>query len=171
MAYIDKKSEDYKVFEEITQKNKVLLTCVKKYATKNNYNFIQYWENNIYPLDAKKEDFSLFDYIIENINDIHKDGNIDKILLDLIKDITVKNTNPITKFKMVSSNGIQTIKDSIHKALIDTNMQDSLIITLESPPIYNISAKDNDITIEHHNLFIDKLISNNTGNLYISNTI
>jgi hypothetical protein len=171
MAYIDKKSEEYKIFEETTQKNKVLLSCVKKYAIKNNYNFNQYWENNIYPLDAKKEEFSLFDYIIENINDIHQDSNIDKILLDLIKDITIKNTNPITKFKMVSSNGIQTIKDSIHKALVDTNMLDILIITLESPPIYNISSKDYNITIEQHTLFLDKLISNNTGNLYISNSI
>jgi hypothetical protein len=168
MAYIDKNSEDYKAFEETNQKNKVLLSCVKKYATKNNYNFNQYWENNFYPLDKKREEFSLFDYIIDNMNNIHQDGNVDKILLDLIKNITVKNTNPITKFKMVSSNGIQNIKDSINKALIDTNMQNILNITLESPPIYIISSKDYDITIEEHNLFLEKLSSNNTGNLFIS---
>jgi hypothetical protein len=171
MAFIDKKSEDYKIFEEITQKNRILLSCVKKYAIKNNYNFNQYWENNIYPLDSKKEELSLFDYIIENMDNIHKEGNINKCLLDLIKDITVKNINLITKFKMVSSNGIQTIKDSIQKALIDTDMKDTIIIALETPPIYNILSKDYSITEEHHGVFLDKLISNNLGNLYITKTI
>ncbi len=171
MAFIDKKSDDYKIFEETTQKNRILLSCVKKYAIKNNYNFNQYWENNFYPLDSKKEELCLFDYIIENMDDIHQDGNVDKFLLDLIKDVTVKNTNPITKFKMVSSNGIQNIKDSISKALIDTDMQETLNISLETPPMYNISSKDYSITEEHHNLFLDKLISNNLGNLYISKTI
>ncbi len=168
MAYIDKKSEDYKIFEETCQKNRILLSCIKKYAIKNHYNFNEYWENNIYPLDKKREAFCLFDYIIENINDLHQDSNIDKILLNLIQNITIKNTNPITKFKMVSSNGIQNIKDSIQKALVDTNMQDILNITLETPPIYNISSKDYDITIEEHNIFLNTLITNNTGTLYIS---
>ncbi len=171
MAFIDKKSDDYKIFEETNQKNKILLSCVKKYAIKNNHNFNKYWETYIYPLDEKKEEFSLFDYIIENINEIHQENNIDKMLLDLIKDITVKNANPITKFKMVSSNGIQLIKNSIQKALIDTNMQNILNISLETPPIYNISSKDYSITTEEHNLFLDALISNNTGNLYINKTI
>jgi hypothetical protein len=173
MAFIDKKSDDYKFFEETNQKNKVLLSCVKKYAIKNNYNFNKYWENYFYPLDSKKEELSLFDYIIENMNDIHQEGNIDKFLLDLIKDITVKNTNPITKFKMVSSNGIKLIKDSIYKALIDTNMQKTLVINLETPPIYNISSKDYSINEEHHTLFLEKLISDstNTSGLFISKNI
>ncbi len=164
MAYINKDSDEYKIFEETNNKNRILLSCVKKYTIKNNHNFNQYWESNIYPLDKKREEFSLFDYIIENSDEL----DIDKILLDLIKNITVKTTNPITKFKMVSSNGIQSIKESINKALVDTNMQNILNISLESPPIYNISSKEYDITLDDHKLFIDKLISNNTGNLFIS---
>jgi hypothetical protein len=164
MAYIDKDSEEYKIFEDTNNKNKVLLSCVKKYAIKNNYNFNQYWETNIYPIDKKRDDFSLFDYIVEN----HGEINIDRILLESIKNITVKNINPITKFKLVSSNGIQTIKDSINKALIDTNMKNILTISLESPPIYNIYSKEYDITTDDHKLFIDTLILNNTGNLFIS---
>jgi translation initiation factor 2 alpha subunit (eIF-2alpha) len=167
MAYINKESSEYKLFEEENQKNKSLLSCIRKYTTKNNLNFNNYWENIIYPLDEKREEISLFDYIIENINDIK---NIDKFLLDLIKDITVKNTNPITKFKMVSSNGIQDIKDSINKALYDTNMYNILDITLETPPIYTISSKDYDITTEDHSRFLETLISNNKT-LFISTKV
>jgi hypothetical protein len=167
MAYINKESSEYKLFEEENQKNRSLLSCIRKYTTKNNLNFTNYWENIIYPLDEKREEISLFDYIIENINDIK---NIDKFLLDLIKDITVKNTNPITKFKMVSSNGIQDIKDSINKALYDTNMYNILDITLETPPIYTISSKDYDITTEDHSRFLETLISNNKT-LFISTKV
>ena len=73
MAFINKDSYEYKEFEENNQKNKCLLSCVKKYAIKNNMNFNQYWENIIYPLDSKKNNFSLFDYIIENIDNIYKE--------------------------------------------------------------------------------------------------
>ncbi len=167
MAYIDKQSDEYKTFEDDNQKNKCLVSCVKQYTTKNNINFIEYWENRIYPLDIKRDMFSLFDYIIENINDLFE---IDKTLLDLIKNIVIKNTNPITKFKMVSSNGIDEIKEAITKTLHDTKMYNILNITLETPPIYIISSKNYDITIEEHNLFLDTLINNN-NTLYISKTI
>ena len=36
MAYINKDSSEYKLFEEENQKNKSLLSCIRKYTTKNN---------------------------------------------------------------------------------------------------------------------------------------
>ncbi len=148
MAYIDKDSKDYKDFEEECLKNKILISHIKKYATKNNLNYINLWETAIYPIDKKRNQsniqlFSLFDYIINNIDEVANDGNLDIKLLESLKNITFKTTNPITKFKMVSNNGINTIKNAIIKVLEETDLKDKIDIFIDSTPNYYITNKNN----------------------------
>lgn len=173
MAFIDKDSLDYKLFLEETSKNKVLAINVKKYTTKNNINYIDFWEKYIYPLDQIRiinNEFNLFDYILNNIDTISHDGVLDKTLLKLLKDINLKSTNQIVKFKLVSTKGIDNIKKIFDTALTMSNTKDLLQIKVDSSPNYYITS---DITIntEHYEKFIqalDSLSKNLENGIYIN---
>jgi hypothetical protein len=172
MAYIDKDSKDYKDFEDETMKNKILLIHIKKYATKNNLNYITLWENAIYPIDKKRNQSSLFDYIINNMDEVISSGHLDIKLLESLKEITFKTTNTITNFKMVSNNGIITIQDTIMKALEETNLTDLIDIFVDSTPNYYITnKKDQDTDPEQHLMFLkalEKLGKNPESSVFIN---
>jgi hypothetical protein len=170
MAYVDKDSKDYKQFEEDCVKNKILVTQIKKYATKNNLNYINLWENAIYPIDKKREQFSLFDYIINNIDDVARDGHLDIKLLQALKETTFKTTNPITNFKMVSNNGVDCIKNAINKTLDETNLRESIDVFIDSTPNYYIVSKD-DLHTDYHVIFLkalEKLGKNLENSVFIN---
>ncbi len=173
MAYIDKESKDYKNFEDECMKNKILVRHIKKYATKNNLNYINLWETAIYPIDKKRETFSLFDYIINNIDEVTNDGHLDIKLLETLKDITFKTTNPITNFKMVSNNGINTIKNAINLALEETNLKDIIEIFVDSTPNYYITNKTDELDFDQNNHLrflkaLEKLGKNPESSVFIN---
>ena len=176
MAYIDKKSKDYKDFEDECIKNRILQSHIKKYATKNNLNYINLWETAIYPIDKKRQNcdqgFSLFDYIINNIDEVASNGCLDISLLESLKCITFKTTNPVTNFKMVSNNGINTIKNTILKALEETDLIDKIDIFIDSTPNYYITnKKDESFDSDHHLIFLkalEKLGKNPESSVFIN---
>jgi hypothetical protein len=155
MAYIDKESLDYKKFEEDSIKNKRLVSCIKQYATRNKLNYINVWEYYIYPIDTIRNEFSLFDYIINHLDNIALEGKFDSKLIESLQQIPIKNSNPITKFKMVSTEGIVKLKKVIKEAL-DINKFE-LEIILDSTPNYIITSKNEEINSSHHMLFLQTL--------------
>jgi hypothetical protein len=170
MAYIDKESIEYKTFEEDTIKNKRLTASIKQYTTKNNMNFNKYWEEKIYPLDILREDSSLFDYINENLDKYNDENYFDESLILSLKQILIKNKNPITKFKMISQSGIESIKTIINKAFEITKKYTDLYIILESTPNYIISSKNPEIQEKDHIEFLkvlEKLGKNPENLVYI----
>ncbi len=169
MAYIDKDSIEYKTFEEDTIKNKRLITCVKQYTTKNHINFNKYWEEKIYPLDILRDNMSLFDYINDNLDTYKDDNYFDESLILSFKQIIIKNKNPITKFKMISQSGVESIKIIIKKAF-EITKSDELYIILESTPNYIISSKNPEIQEKDHIDFLkvlEKLGKNPENLVYI----
>jgi hypothetical protein len=156
-AFIDTGSEDYLLFEDENSKNKQLVTCVKQYAMKNNINYIELWSKLMYPIDQIRNEFSLFDYIINNKETIMNEGNFNPLLLDTLVNITIRTKNPVSKFKLVSMNGIDNIKKNISTALEMSNMNNILDITIDSAPNYLISSKDHSITTDDHMKFIHAL--------------
>jgi len=135
MAFIDKESMEYKLFLDETSKNKIIAINVKKHTTKNNINYIEYWEKYIYPIDRNRmetNEFSLFDYILNNIEDSH----LDKSILDALQSINLKTTLPNIKFKLVSTNGIINTKKMINLALEMSNTKEILEVNIESAPNY-----------------------------------
>jgi hypothetical protein len=157
MAFIDKDSLEYKLFIEETSKNKIIASNVKKYTTKNNINYIDYWEKYIYPIDRNRmitNEFSLFDYILNNL----EEGNLDKSILDALQSINLKTTLPNIKFKLVSTNGINNTKKMINLALEMSNTKDILEVNIESAPNYYVTSN---ITTDYtdHNKFIQALES------------
>lgn len=171
MAYIDKDSIEYKMFEEDTMKNKRLINCVKQYTTKNNMNFNKYWEEKIYPLDMIREELSLFDYINDNLDTYNDDNYFDESLIIAFKQIIIKNKNPITKFKMISPSGVEAIKTIVCKALeITKERMPDLYVILESTPNYIISSKNTEIEEKDHIEFLkvlEKLGKNPENPIYI----
>ncbi len=158
MAYIDKESKDYKDFEDECIKNRILQSHIKKYAVKNNLNYINLWENAIYPIDKKRDTLSLFDYIINNIDEVASNGYLDICLLESLKEITFKTINPITNFKMVSNNGVNTIKNAIKLALEETKLEEFIDVFVDSTPNYYITNKKNQETNpEQHIIFLKAL--------------
>ncbi len=173
MAFIDKEALEYKLFLEETSKNKVLAINVRKYTTKNNLNYNDYWEKVIYPIDRLRmetNEFNLFDYILNNIDTISKEGNLDKSILDTLTNINMKTSIPNIKFKLVSTNGIENIKKMIDLALNISNTKDILDVMIETPPNYYVSStKTTDIT--NHQKFItalENLSKNVENNIYFN---
>ena len=159
MAFIDKDSLEYKLFLEETSKNKIIASNVKKYTTKNNINYIEYWEKYIYPIDINRNrmetnEFNLFDYILNNMEDSH----LDKSILDALQSINLKTTLPNIKFKLVSTNGIINTKKMINLALEMSNTKDILEVNIESAPNYYVSSNSTTDNT-YHNKFIQALES------------
>ncbi len=169
MAFINKESLEYKLFIEESSKNKLIISSVKRYTTKNNINYISYWEEYIHPIDQERynedEPVSLFDYIL-------KVGKLDISILNYLQECETKSTMPNIKFKLVSTNGCDNIKQMIQLALNNTNTADILDIMIESSPNYYVSSK---ITTDfsYHNKFLqelEKLSKNLDNNIFISLT-
>jgi hypothetical protein len=157
IAYIDKESLEYKHFEEMNVKNKRLVSSIMQYTTKNKLNFYDFWKNKVHPLDDKRNELSLLDYILENIEELQSNNIFDSILCNSLKQIIVINKHPITKFKMVSLNGVTNIKKIILLALEESNTKDLLDINIETTPIYNIISKDFNIDNSYHDAFFSVL--------------
>lgn len=170
MAFIDKESLEYKLFLEETSKNKVLASNIKKYTTKNNINYIDYWERIIYPIDRMRmenNEFNLFDFILNNIDII---DNLDKSILDSLQSMNLKTNMPNIQFKLVSTKGIINTKKMIELALNMSNTTDILQVNVESAPNYYVSSKET-IDYTHHNKFLkalENLAKNLENGIYIS---
>lgn len=157
MVYVDKNSDEYKEFEENNIKNKKLVSIVKRYATSNKLNYVEFWEQTIYPLDMKRtssdDEFSLFDYILTNINSIHTSMQF----ISMLQQLTLSTTIPTTKFKMICQSNIINMKNIINMALTETNLKDHINITVESTPNYIIASKDTSIDTSKHIEFLKVL--------------
>ena len=167
MAFINKESLEYKLFIEESTKNKLIVSSVKRYTTKNKINYISYWEQYIYPIDQERnhqeEQISLFDYIL-------KVRNLDSSILDYLQESDTKTTIPNIKFKLVSTNGCSNIKQMIQLALKNSNTTDILDVMVESSPNYYVSSK---VTTDnsYHQKFLHELelLSKNLeNNIYVS---
>ncbi len=169
MAFIDKEALDYKLFLEETSKNKVLAINVRKYTTKNNLNYNDYWESVIYPIDRMRmetAEFNLFDYILHNIDNL----SIDKSILDTLVNINMKTSIPNIKFKLVSTDGIDNIKTQINKALEISNTKDILDVMIETPPNYYVTSNKTTDTTQHKRFLValENLSKNLENNIYFN---
>jgi len=153
MAYVDKESEEYKEFETTNDQTKKMVGVVKKYATMNKRNYVEFWEETFHPLDmSRPDDTSLFDHVFDSI-DI-----LDQQLVMMLQALMLKRTVQPTRFKMISQNGINVLKQTIENALNNTNLRDKICITMDTPPNFIIISNDDTIDETHHNIFKNKLI-------------
>ncbi len=155
MAYVDRESDEYKEFETQNDQTKKMVSVIKKYATMNKKNYVEYWEETIYPLDMQRpDDTSLFDHVFDSI-DI-----LDTQLVMMLQALTMKRISSLTHFKMISNSGINNMKKIIEKSLDDTNMRGKISITMETPPNFIISSIYDSIDEKMHMEFKQKLIDN-----------
>ena len=153
MAYVDKESEEYKEFETTNDQTKKMVSVVKKYATINKRNYVEFWEETFYPLDmSRPDDTSLFDHVFDSI-DI-----LDQQLGMMLQALMMKRKTQPTYFKMISQNGITVLKQTIEKALDNTNLRDKICITMDTSPNFIITSNDETIDESQHNVFKEKLI-------------
>lgn len=153
MAYVDKESDEYKDFEISNDMNKKMISVVKKYASINKMNYVEYWEETIYPLDVSRpDDTSLFDHVFDSID------VLDAQLVMMLQALAMKRIIQSTNFKMISNSGIKNIKNIIDMTLDITGLRDKISITMDTPPNYIISSVDNTIDEKTHIEFKNKLI-------------
>lgn len=151
MAYIDKESDEYKCFEANNYQIRRLIGVVKKYATMNKQNYIEYWEKTFYPLDiTRTPTTSLFDHVFDNINAFDEDLSI--MLQSLVKHSVIP-----THFKMISNKGNTIMKQIISKTLDIVKLRNKILITMETPPNYIIKSIDTCIDEKQHVFFIKTL--------------
>jgi hypothetical protein len=153
MAYVDKESDEYKEFDTTNDQTKRMVSIVKKYATMNKMNYVEYWEETIYPLDMNRpDDTSLFDHIFDSID------LLDAQLGMMLQALAMKRTVMPTKFKMISHSGITSVKQSIDMALDASGLRGKISIVMDSPPHFIISSIDDTTDESHHTIFKEKLI-------------
>ena len=109
----------------------------------------------------EEEDISLFDYNI-------KVGKLDTSILDYLQNSDVKTTIPNMKFKLVSTNGCNNIKEMIQLALHNTNTTDILDVMIEAAPKYYVSSKKTTDNSYHIKFLeeLEKLSKNLDNNIY-----
>jgi translation initiation factor 2 alpha subunit (eIF-2alpha) len=115
-------------------------------------------------------EFNLFDYILNNIDTISKEGHLDKHILDTLTNLNMKTSLPNIKFKLVSTNGIENIKKMIDLALDISNTKDILDIMIETPPNYYVTSKKT-TDISNYTKFItalENLSKNVENNIYFN---
>jgi len=152
--------------------NKKLINNFIKISILNQLNLNELWENIMYPIDEyRKEeelDYNLYDTFIDKLDTVidlikqHYELN-EKIIETINNIFMLKKKKYITKFNIISKNGIDSTKnilinvfdkcDNI-KLIYDSNSN----YILESPNDYNDKIEELEIKCKENNIFF-KLIS------------
>ena len=117
-----------------------------------------------------ENEFNLFDYILNNVDTISKEGFLDKSILDSLSGINLKTFIPTIKFKLKSTNGIENIKKMIDIALTKSNTKDILEVMIEASPNYYVLSKETIDTTPHEKFIsaLKELAQNQENNIYMS---
>jgi hypothetical protein len=149
IAYIDKESSDYKEFEKNNILMKNIISCIKKQVYANKFILEDFWAATIYPLDDIRDNTDLPIFILDNLDQI---ATVSQELADKIA--TLKYTEEgdiITKFKMISTGGIEQINTLI--AQCNSKLKSPFEVYLDTTPFYYIKSPH----IEKNKLFIEYL--------------
>lgn len=153
MAYVDRESDEYKDFETTNDQTKRMIGVVKKYATMNKKNYVEYWEQTFYPIDmTRPDDTSLFDHVFDSVD------MLDQQLVMMLQALMMKRTIQPTRFKMISHSGINVVKQSIDMALDATGLRGKISIVMETPPQFIITSNDETTDEINHTAFKEKLV-------------
>ena len=160
-AYNDKNTDLLKPFND----NKVLLSFVRKICYNFELNLNDFWSNIIHPFDKlrreNKTDQTILNYIKDNLELLEE-----KINDHYNNDIYIKfneffNTNShklISKIGLVSHNNLTNIKNLINKT-IEINNNFKYNFKYDTAPNYFLESLTNESNIEHHEKFINDLVT------------
>lgn len=152
MAYVDRESDTYKSFGTTSDQMRKMVSVVKRYATMNKKDYVEYWEQTFYPIDmSRPDDTTLFDHIFDSIE------VLDQPLIMMLQALTIKRVVNPTHFKMISQSGICKITEIIDAALVATGLRGKVSIVMDTPPKYIITSTDDTIDESHHAMFKTKL--------------
>ena len=157
IAYYTEKESQEELMKYFN-KNKNLINFIKSSCTKLNLNYDNIWINYIYKIDKEKDD-NIWDYMIENIDDIELPEDI----LILFKNKVIKKEKNIkTNIGIVSFDGINSIKKLIND--VKNNIDFDFEFKYISSPTYILETD----TEEEKDIFINKLKKNNNNkNIFI----
>jgi len=164
-AYIDTDDESYIAFNENNQKNIVLKGIFTRYSYKNKNNLNELWEKIVYPLYKELQlsdcEDSLYDYFVSNYEKLE----IDSEFKDFIKENIVINIKKEFEndFKLVSIDGIETIKKLLEESLKEYQKAVNCDINLDYTPNYKL------LSVQEDNSKFFKIINDkiNTQNLQV----
>jgi hypothetical protein len=143
-------------------KNKVLLSRIKKLCYNQKLDFVEFWYNIIHPLDKLRKDdeseYSLFEYYEINFDKLLKlitDKYDENVYLELQKLNNIEVYKINSKIGLISNQGIKIIFDVI-KNVIDANDW-TFNFKYISAPYYTLESLSNESTIINHENFINML--------------
>ena len=85
-AFVDKECQNYKNLVELNSKNELLKNIFKKYFYKNNLNLNELWEKIIHPIDIIRNELSIFDYFVKNIDTLNLNNDFKKFINESLKE-------------------------------------------------------------------------------------
>jgi hypothetical protein len=171
IAYLIEKTEDTNesVQENLLVKfneNKLMESFIISLTKNYNFEYSYVWEMLIHKFDTQCEDESLWKYFNDNFDNLD-DWIDDKKLLKVVKEqyekIKVVNYKLVSRFGIISTNGINATKELFKNSLEKVNYKYTL--KYQSTPYYLFETCSDDSNKENHEEFI-KLLEKNK-NIFI----
>lgn len=151
--------------------NKLMENFISKLCKENNYDYAYIWTTLVHHIDEQRDKESLWKFFTENIDDLDDWINETELSDDISNKIKeqyekIKNTNNkiVTKFGIISTNGVNATKEFLRKNL-DLNFKYTL--KYQSTPYYLFESWSEDSNKEDHEKFIKKLECNKDNNIFI----
>lgn len=141
-AYIDKNSDKYIKFNEISTKHNILRGIFTRYCFKFNKNLNEMWKDIIYPLFIKKDEENIYDYFINNYNSLEIDKDLKLFIKDIIETKIINNFK--TTFKLVSIDGIDKTIKLFEESLKEYRKYTTCDINLDYVPNFTLISNKED---------------------------
>jgi len=163
--------------------NKLMEKFIKSFCIINNHNFNEIWYSIIHNLDSERrnnndnDNISLWIYFCNNINNLKIN---DELIYEQLKKLYIKkneilNQKIISRFGIISNEGINKVKDIFNKVLLKISDNYNYNLYYDSTPYYIFETEsikqenNNDLNLlELHNIFINNITNEiNNKTLFI----
>ena len=146
LAYNDFTSEDFSTFTKLCSNNKKIISVSKRYTSKNNLDFEEFWNNNILIINEKDK----YSYIKNNLQNFLKKLEYPDLFNEYMETTNkVKENGNIKKIGIVTQGSFIKLQEDIKSIIQNSNIE----IILDKLPNY-IVRYENEEELE---IFIENL--------------
>lgn len=161
MTYVSDDEDYYLEYKDEQNSNKKMKSIFINLSNKFNLNISQFWVDKIHPIDIMRREenceFTLYEYFKNNLDKLRylfEDEHYAKIVEILIEHEKEKIKTYISKFGIISPDGVEITKQLIRRGLENSS---ALVVKSVGAPYYIVESTSDYSTIKDHENFIDFL--------------
>lgn len=135
LAYNDFTSDDFDNFTKLCSNNKKIISVSKRYTSKNNLDFEDFWNNNILTINEKDK----YEYLKNYLEDFLKKLKYPDIFQEYMDNTNkVKEDCNIKRIGIVTQGSFTKLQENIKSIIQNSNIE----IILDKLPNYNIKYEN-----------------------------